>query len=81
MERKYCQLYTLCNAITDCFETFCDAKKKVSALDGVVTVVENNGQFQVVIGNAVASVYKEFEGLVGEEINNQLRMKVKKEQL
>lgn len=44
-----------------------DAKKKVSALDGVVTVVENNGQFQVVIGNAVASVYKEFEGLVGEE--------------
>ncbi|WP_210134771.1 beta-glucoside-specific PTS transporter subunit IIABC [Staphylococcus sp. GDX8P80P] len=44
-----------------------DAKKKVSALDGVVTVVENNGQFQVVIGNAVASVYREFEGLVGEE--------------
>ena len=44
-----------------------DAKKNVAALDGVVTVVENNGQFQVVIGNAVASVYKEFEGLVGED--------------
>ena len=44
-----------------------NAKKEVSSLDGVVTVVENNGQFQVVIGNAVASVYKEFEGLVGEE--------------
>lgn len=36
-------------------------------MDGVVTVVENNGQFQVVIGNAVASVYQEFEGLLGEE--------------
>lgn len=44
-----------------------DAKKKVSELDGVVTVVENNGQFQVVIGNAVASVYKEFEELVGDD--------------
>lgn len=44
-----------------------DAKKKVSSLDGVVTVVENNGQFQVVIGNAVANVYKEFEGIVGED--------------
>ena len=44
-----------------------DAKKKVASMDGVVTVVENNGQFQVVIGNAVASVYQEFEGLLGEE--------------
>lgn len=44
-----------------------DAKKKVSELDGVVTVVENSGQFQVVIGNAVASVYKEFEELVGDD--------------
>lgn len=44
-----------------------NAKKKVSELDGVVTVVENNGQFQVVIGNAVANVYREFEGLVGED--------------
>ncbi|MDT0705076.1 beta-glucoside-specific PTS transporter subunit IIABC [Staphylococcus haemolyticus] len=44
-----------------------DAKKKVASLDGVVTVVENNGQFQVVIGNAVANVYKEFEGIVGED--------------
>ncbi len=42
-----------------------ESKQKVSKLDGVVTVVENNGQFQVVIGNAVASVYKEIEKLIG----------------
>lgn len=35
-----------------------DAHKKVAAIDGVVTVVENNGQFQVVIGNNVGDVYK-----------------------
>lgn len=29
------------------------AKEKVSALAGVITVVENNGQFQVVIGTHV----------------------------
>ena len=48
-----------------------NAKKEVSSLDGVVTVVENNGQFQVVIGNAVANVYKEFEELVGEDSQQQ----------
>ncbi|MGA4514488.1 beta-glucoside-specific PTS transporter subunit IIABC [Staphylococcus caledonicus] len=44
-----------------------DAKKKVSSFNGVVTVVENNGQFQVVIGNAVANVYREFEDLIGDD--------------
>lgn len=33
------------------------AKEKVSALPGVITVVENNGQFQVVIGTHVGEVY------------------------
>ena len=33
------------------------AKEKVSALAGVITVVENNGQFQVVIGTHVREVY------------------------
>ena len=33
------------------------AKEKVSALAGVITVVENNGQFQVVIGTHVGEVY------------------------
>lgn len=32
-------------------------KEKVSALAGVITVVENNGQFQVVIGTHVGEVY------------------------
>ncbi|MCG7338137.1 beta-glucoside-specific PTS transporter subunit IIABC [Staphylococcus sp. ACRSN] len=43
-----------------------DAHKKVSDIDGVVTVVENNGQFQVVIGNNVGEVYKSFEALLGD---------------
>lgn len=42
------------------------AKKEVEQLDGVVTVVENNGQFQVVIGNAVSNVYQAFEALLGD---------------
>lgn len=33
------------------------AKEKVSVLAGVITVVENNGQFQVVIGTHVGEVY------------------------
>lgn len=34
-------------------------KEKVKALDGVITVVEASGQFQVVIGNNVSDVYQE----------------------
>ncbi|MFG6115801.1 beta-glucoside-specific PTS transporter subunit IIABC [Halobacillus sp. MO56] len=37
-----------------------EAKAKVSAMPGVITVVENNGQFQVVIGQHVGEVYEEF---------------------
>lgn len=33
--------------------------KKLENLDGVITVVEGNGQYQVVIGNDVSAVYKE----------------------
>lgn len=44
-----------------------NAKKKVSEIDGVVTVVENNGQFQVVIGNNVGEVFKFFEALTSEQ--------------
>ncbi|PNZ60187.1 PTS beta-glucoside transporter subunit EIIBCA [Staphylococcus casei] len=47
-----------------------DAKKKVSEIDGVVTVVENNGQFQVVIGNNVGEVYQSFESLTGDDVRN-----------
>lgn len=50
-----------------------DAHKKVAAIDGVVTVVENNGQFQVVIGNNVGEVYKSFEALTGDNANADLQ--------
>lgn len=36
------------------------AKEAVSALPGVITVVENSGQFQVVIGPHVGEVHEEF---------------------
>lgn len=39
-------------------ETPADAKEKVSAMAGVITVVESGGQFQVVIGTHVTDVYK-----------------------
>ena len=38
-------------------ETADDAKDRVGKLPGVITVVENGGQFQVVIGNHVGDVY------------------------
>lgn len=38
-------------------ETPANAKEEVSALTGVITVVENNGQFQVVIGTHVGKVF------------------------
>lgn len=47
------------------------AKEKVKKIEGVVTVVENNGQFQIVIGNNVSDVYKSFEKLLGNTNNQQ----------
>ena len=35
-------------------------KEAIENLEGVISVIENGGQFQVVIGNNVAYVYKEF---------------------
>src|SRR5699024_4541541 len=35
-------------------------KEKIANLDGIVTVKESGGQFQVVIGNTVPDVYREF---------------------
>lgn len=40
------------------------AKEEISAMPGVVTVVENGGQFQVVIGQHVGEVYEHFSSLV-----------------
>lgn len=45
-------------------ETPENAKAIISELPGVITVVENNGQFQVVIGPHVGEVYEEFSNLV-----------------
>ncbi len=41
-----------------------EAKATVSEMPGVITVVENGGQFQVVIGQHVGEVYEEFSKLV-----------------
>lgn len=40
------------------------AKEAVNAMPGVITVVENGGQFQVVIGQHVGEVYEHFSSLV-----------------
>ncbi|WP_129730857.1 beta-glucoside-specific PTS transporter subunit IIABC [Ectobacillus funiculus] len=40
------------------------AKEQVASMPGVITVVENGGQFQVVIGQHVGEVYEKFAGLV-----------------
>lgn len=45
-------------------ETPNDAHKKVSELTGVITVVENNGQFQVVIGTHVGKVFDKVQTIV-----------------
>lgn len=36
-------------------------RKKIESLEGVINVQEQSGQFQVVIGNEVAKVYKQIE--------------------
>ena len=41
-----------------------EAKAIVSEMPGVITVVENGGQFQVVIGQHVGEVFEEFSNLV-----------------
>lgn len=40
-------------------------KEGIENLEGVISVIENGGQFQVVIGNNVAYVYKEFLKVAG----------------
>lgn len=40
------------------------AKEQVKSMNGVITVVENNGQFQVVIGQHVGEVFEAFSDLV-----------------
>ena len=41
--------------------------KKVASMDGVVTVVENNGQFQSGYWQCGRKCLSKFEGLLGEE--------------
>lgn len=47
------------------------AKDKVASMPGVITVVENSGQFQVVIGQHVGEVYEKFAGLVNLEASDE----------
>ncbi|AIQ45780.1 PTS beta-glucoside transporter subunit IIABC [Paenibacillus sp. FSL R7-0273] len=46
------------------------AKETVASMPGVITVVENSGQFQVVIGQHVGEVYEEFVKLVNVEASD-----------
>lgn len=54
-------------------DTPSDAEEKIKALPGVITVVQKQGQFQVVIGNHVGDVYEaaskelNLEGMVQED--------------
>lgn len=50
-----------------------EAKAKVSAMPGVITVVENSGQFQVVIGQHVGEVFDVFSSLVKVENSDNAR--------
>ncbi|WP_129045583.1 beta-glucoside-specific PTS transporter subunit IIABC [Companilactobacillus metriopterae] len=47
-----------------------EMKEKVSKLNGVITVVENSGQFQIVIGQHVVDVYDQFIELTDIELND-----------
>jgi beta-glucoside PTS system EIICBA component len=47
-----------------------EAKEKVASMPGVITVVENGGQFQVVIGQHVGEVYEKFSSLVNLETSD-----------
>lgn len=58
-------------------ETPADAKEKISALPGVITVVKNGGQFQIVIGPHVVDVYNEFKNLVDLSESNDLEAEKK----
>ena len=52
-------------------ETPQEAKAKVSGLTGVISVVENNGQFQVVIGTHVGEVYDAVAEALNLDVNSQ----------
>lgn len=49
-----------------------DAKEKVSQLPGVISVVINNGQFQIVIGTHVGEVYDAFTKLVNVDADSEI---------
>lgn len=52
-------------------------KEAIENLEGVISVIENGGQFQVVIGNNVAYVYKEFLKVAG--LKDEAAVKAEKE--
>ncbi|MGM9933257.1 beta-glucoside-specific PTS transporter subunit IIABC [Pradoshia sp.] len=48
-----------------------EMKQKVAAMPGVITVVEKGGQFQVVIGQHVGTVFEQFSELVNLESSDE----------
>lgn len=47
-------------------------KEKIKQIDGVITVVESGGQFQVVIGNEVPKVYEALLDTMGVKHGDQM---------
>lgn len=56
-------------------------EEKIKKLKGVMGVAKNGGQFQVIIGNKVSSVYKELIQMLGNGSNNRETEGVKKEKI
>lgn len=46
-------------------------REVLTRLEGVISVVENSGQYQVVLGNKVEKVYQELEPLIGKSLPNE----------
>jgi beta-glucoside PTS system EIICBA component len=44
-------------------------KETIKGLEGIISVVENGGQFQVVIGNTVGNVYAEITKIINVDLN------------
>ena len=55
-------------------------KDEIKALDGVLSVVESGGQFQVIVGSHVSHVYKELMNLIGGGVSTSSEKTTKKQE-
>ena len=59
-------------------DTDTPSKETIASLDGVISVVEQGGQYQIVLGNRVNDVYEAVLQQVGELIEDTTHEKTKK---